>query len=97
MYALRMDRIFAWNPEKNRKLINERGISFEAIVWAIENGQTLDILSGQGKFSHQKQYVVEINDYAYVVPFVEDEKKIFLKTIMPSRRMTKHYLGGNIQ
>jgi hypothetical protein len=37
---------------------------------------------------------LEINDYVYYVPFIEDNEKIFLKTIIPSRKYTKKYLGG---
>ncbi len=32
------------------------------------------------------------DDYVYLVPFVEDEKTIFLKTIIPSRKATQQYL-----
>jgi len=46
------------------------------------------------KFAHQKIFIVAINDYVYIVPFVEDEDVLFLKTIVPSRKMTKKYLGG---
>jgi len=42
----------------------------------------------------QKMFIVEINNYAYLVPFVENEKEIFLKTIIPSRKATKEYLKG---
>ena len=37
-------------------------------------------------------FIININNYAYLVPFVEDEKEIFLKTIIPSRKATKKYL-----
>jgi len=37
--------------------------------------------------------VVIVDDYVYLVPFVESEKEIFLKTIIPSRKATKEYLG----
>jgi hypothetical protein len=32
-------------------------------------------------------------DYVYLVPFVEDEHTVFLKTIIPSRKATKQYIG----
>ena len=45
---------------------------------------------------HINAYVVLIEDYVYLVPYVESENGIFLKTIIPSRKATKHYLGeGN--
>ena len=89
-----MDKIFAWDEQKNRKLIKERGISFEAIVSYIEEGNIIGIAHGKGKFSHQKQFLIVVNNYIYVVPFVEEEECIFLKTIIPSRRMTKKFLEG---
>ena len=48
----------------------------------------------RGKFSHQRIFVVSIDEYIHLVPYVEDEKEIFLKTIIPSRKATKQYLGG---
>ena len=46
------------------------------------------------KYSNQKIFIVNIENYIYLVPFVESEESIFLKTIIPSRKMTKKYLGG---
>lgn len=89
-----MDKVFDWNREKNRKLMRERHISFEAIVTGLEQGGLLATASGSGKYSHQKQFVVAVNQYVYVVPYVEDDKKIFLKTIIPSRKLTRQYLYG---
>ena len=89
-------KVFEWNEEKNQKLIRERGISFEAIVSRVEEEDILAIISGKGRYKNQKQYIVAVSGYAYVVPFVEETGKIFLKTIIPSRRMTKQYLTGGI-
>ncbi len=89
--------MFEWDQEKNNQLIATRGVSFEAVVSRIEAGEILGIARGKGKFAHQKQFVVEINHYVYVIPFVEDEFKIFLKTIIPSRKMTKKFLGGKYE
>jgi len=36
-----------------------------------------------------------VEGYACLVPFVEDDDIVFLKTIIPSRKMTKLYLGGD--
>ena len=85
---------FAWNPEKNEELKRERGLGFEDVVNAINDGRVLEKSShpNQKKYPNQQVYVIEIDDYAYVVPFVEDEEKIFFKTIIPSRRATKQYL-----
>lgn len=89
-----MEKVFGWNKEKNQKLIKERGISFEACVAQIEAGHVAAMARGKGKFGHQKQFILEINNYIYVVPFVEDFEGIFLKTIIPSRKLTKHFLMG---
>jgi len=35
---------------------------------------------------------LDIGNYAYLVPFVETESEIFLKTIIPSRKATRKYL-----
>lgn len=85
---------FDWDVEKNEKLKNERDISFDEIVDAIEDKRLLDITDHPNKkrYKNQKVFVVEIDDYAYVVPFVEDENKVFLKTIFPSRKATKKYI-----
>lgn len=89
-----MNKSFDWDEEKNRKLIKERGISFEAVVSYIEAGAVASVVAGRGKFSHQKQFLVVADSYIYIVPFVEDGKRVFLKTIIPSRKMTKRYLSG---
>ena len=89
-----MEKVFDWDNEKNRKLIKARKISFEAIVSLIESGNIIATVTGKGKYAHQKQFIVEMNKYIYVVPFVEDDQKIFLKTIIPSRKLTKKFLSG---
>ncbi len=87
---------YTWNREKNEKLKMERGISFEQIVMHVERGDVLDIVvhPNQKKYPDQQLLVVAINNYAYLVPFVEDGIGKFLKTIIPSRKATRYYLGG---
>ena len=89
-----MKKVFDWDNEKNKKLIRERKISFEAIVSLIESGNIISTVTGKGKYVHQKQFIVEMNRYIYVVPFVENDQKVFLKTIIPSRKLTKKFLSG---
>ena len=89
-----MKKFFDWDNEKNKKLIKERDISFEAIVSLIESGNVIAIIAGEGKHARQRQFIVEMNRYIYVVPFVEDDEKVFLKTIIPSRKLTKKFLSG---
>lgn len=87
-------KYFSWSNEKNIKLQQERGVSFEEVVFHIQNGQVLAVVAhpNQERYAHQKMFVVAINDYAYLVPFVESEGEIFLKTIIPSRKATRQYL-----
>jgi uncharacterized DUF497 family protein len=86
---------FDWNEMKNIYLKTERGISFEDIQTAIEEGKTITDIDNplKSRYPKQKVFIVEFNDYAYVVPYIEDDTKIFLKTIYPSRKMTKKYLS----
>lgn len=81
-----------WDEEKNLKLIQEGGVSFEMCLAHIEQGQILDIIDNKTPYEHQRVYVLEVDEYVYYVPFVEDNEKIFLKTIIPSRKATKQYL-----
>ncbi|MBC2714791.1 MAG: toxin [Desulfobacteraceae bacterium] len=87
---------YRWNKEKNERLKIERGVSFEQITMHIERGDVLDIVThpNQEKYPNQQLLVVEINDYVYLVPFVENENGKFLKTIIPSHKATRDYLGG---
>jgi uncharacterized DUF497 family protein len=88
---------YQWNHEKNEKLKLERGISFEQVVMHIERGDLLDIVRhpNQSEYPNQQLLVVEIQDYAYLVPFVESGKGKFLKTIIPSRKATRDYLRND--
>lgn len=88
---------YVWNSEKNETLKQNRGISFEEIVLNISLGNEVDIYEhpNQDKYPGQKISVVLIENYAYLVPYVEDEQDIFLKTIIPSRKATKRYAQGD--
>lgn len=89
-----MLKYFSWNTEKNEQLKAEREISFEEVVFYIERGQVLDIVEHPNpeKYSRQRIFIIDINAYAYLVPFIENEHEIFLKTIIPSRKATRKYL-----
>ncbi len=89
-------KYFEWDDVKNAKLKKERGISFEEIVFHIERGDILDILEhpNKDKYLGQKIFVIDVEGYAYLVPFLETEDEVVLKTIIPSRKATKRYLGG---
>jgi uncharacterized DUF497 family protein len=88
-------KFFAWDDAKNAKLRSDRGIGFEDIVFHIQRGDVLDILEhpNPDRYAGQRIFVVRREDYVYLVPFIEDEHTVFLKTIIPSRKATKEYLG----
>lgn len=90
-------KTFSWNEEKNALSLAERQVSFEEIVFYIERGFLLDVLEhpNQKKYQGQKIFVVQVENYVYLVPFVETESEIFLKTIIPSRKATRKYLKGS--
>jgi uncharacterized DUF497 family protein len=89
-------KYFDWNEQKNDQLRSERDVCFEDVLVAINDGHLLSVDNHPNplKYPKQKIYVVKLGAYAYLVPFVEDNEKIFLKTIIPSRRATKKYLKG---
>lgn len=81
-----------WGENKNKELQAERNISFEAVVVAIEQGKLIDIVPNpSSNHTQQNVLVVEIDDYLVLVPFVEDEEKIFLKTAFRSLKVTKNH------
>lgn len=84
-----------WSAEKNKLLRAERGISFEDVVFHIMSGDVLDTFDhpNQERYRGQQIHIIAIEDYVYLVPFVESEEGVFLKTIIPSRKATKSYLG----
>ncbi|NOQ65499.1 MAG: toxin [Methyloprofundus sp.] len=87
-------KYFTWNHDKNRELIEARKISFERVVQHIQTHGYLDIIRHPNvlKYPHQKIFILNIEEYAYLVPFVESETHFFLKTIIPSRKATKKYI-----
>ena len=88
-------KYITWDAGKNERLKALRGIGFEDVLFHLGRGDLLDILEhpNQARYGGQRIYVIQREDYAYLVPFVEDEKVVFLKTIIPSRKATKQYLG----
>ena len=88
-------KYYAWSAEKNESLKLDCGVSFEEVVFHIERGDLLDVLEhpNQRRYPGQRISVVDIRGYAYLVPFVESESEIFLKTVIPNRRATNTYLG----
>jgi hypothetical protein len=85
---------FRWNHDKNGELKTDRGISFEEVVLAMEAGGLLDVIRhpNSGKYPNQLVFVVALDDYVHMVPFVEERDYYFLKTVIPSRKATRDYL-----
>jgi len=83
-----------FNHEKNELLKKERGIGFEDVILSLENGDLLDDISHANKEKYPNQDIfiifIRIKDYVYLVPYVESKDEIFLKTIIPSRKMNKN-------
>lgn len=88
-------KTISWNSEKNALLKTERSISFEDVVFHIMAGDILDTFDhpNQKRYPGQKIHMIAIEEYVYLVPFVETDEEVFLKTIIPSRKATKTYLG----
>ena len=89
--------VFEWNADKNERLREERGVTFEQVVFHIAHGGLLDIIEhpNKRKYPGQRIFVVDVEGYACLVPLVETEEGLFLKTVIPSRKMTATYLKGD--
>jgi uncharacterized DUF497 family protein len=89
-------RCYRWNSYKNQELIKSRGISFEEVEEELRAGQALDDYAhpNSQRYPNQRILAIKIRDYVYLVPYVIESGGLFLKTIVPSRKATKRYLGG---
>ncbi len=87
-------KVFRWDNEKNELLKNSRGVCFEQVVILMEREDILETIEhpNQNKYPGQKIATVMIDDYAYLVPYVQESDEIFLKTIIPSRKATNKYM-----
>jgi uncharacterized DUF497 family protein len=88
-------KLISWDPEKNALLKVQRGVSFEDVVFHIMAGDILDTIDhpNQKRYPDQQIHMIAIEDYVYLVPIIESEEDVFLKTIIPSRKATKAYRG----
>ncbi len=84
-----------WSTEKSVVLKSSRGICFEDVVFFVERGDILDdyLHPNQKDYPGQRMMVINIANYAYLIPYVENDEELFLKTIIPSRKATQRYLG----
>lgn len=84
---------FEWNETKNKLLKETRNVCFEDVILSLESGKLLDVVLhfNLEQYPNQKLFIISICDYTYYVPFVEDDIKVFLKNIIPSRKYHKQY------
>ena len=89
-----MTYYYEFNPEKNIALLEARGVCFEDIIALINENKVLDIIDhpNQVKYPRQKIYVVDVDGYCYLIPYIKNGRQIFLKTIIPSRKATRQYI-----
>ncbi len=89
-----MKKVFRWDNEKNEWLKKQRGVSFEEVVILLEREDVLEVVEhpNKEKYPGQRIATVEINDYAYLIPYIQDGEEIFLKSIIPSRKATNKYM-----
>ena len=85
---------FDWNPDKNEELKSERGVSLEEIALLLGSGALWKVEEhyNSERYLNQKIFFLPIKEYVYLVPCMEDDETIFLKTAFPSRRATRDYL-----
>ncbi len=90
-------KVINWDADKNQELIEDRGILFEEVVFYLQQGELIDDIEhpNKDKYPNQRIFILNIDNYVYLVPYVEDKKEIFLKTVIPSRKATKQYLENN--
>jgi len=89
------NKTIRYSLEKNEILKEQRGVSFEDVILSIDDGNLLDDMEhpNKEKYPNQNMFIIliKIKDYVHIVPYVEDDNSIFLKTIIPSRKMNKKY------
>ncbi|MBT5934132.1 DUF4258 domain-containing protein [Sulfurimonas sp.] len=90
-----MNKQINWNEEKNQLLQIQRGISFEMVLEKLLKGEIIGRKShpNSNKYPNQKIFILELDDYICFVAFVENDTEIFLKTIIPSRKLNKEHKG----
>ena len=90
-----MNKTIKWNEEKNQLLKLQRGIDFEQVLDKILNGEIIGkkIHPNKEKYPNQQIFILELDGYICYVPFVENDEEVFLKTIIPSRKLNKEIKG----
>ncbi len=87
--------MYRWNEAKNEILLSQRDISFNDVLQELENNGILDNYKhpDKNKYPNQFIYVISLNGYIHYVPYVKEDDYIFLKNIIPSRKLNKKYKG----
>jgi uncharacterized DUF497 family protein len=87
---------FEWNPQKNEELKRKRGISFEEIALLLGAGKLWAVTDHWNPEQHpgQRVFLIPAGDQIYAVPYVVSGDAIFLKTALPSRKLTRQYRQG---
>jgi len=87
--------MYRWNEEKNELLLSQRGVSFNDVLYELEHNGIVDnyIHPREDIYPNQYIYVIKLNDYMHYVPYVKEDDYIFLKNIIPSRKLNKKYKG----
>jgi len=87
--------MYRWNNEKNEILLSQRGVSFDDVCCELENNGIIDNYKhpNESKYPNQYIYVISLKDYIHYVPYVKEDDYIFLKNIIPSRKLNKQYKG----
>jgi len=95
-HAMGEQYLYWYDPDKNTKLKQERGVCFENVIWCIENNYVLDILPhhNQKKYPNQFIMLILVENYVYQVPFEFCDGYIELKTLFASRKFTRKYIGN---
>ena len=90
-----MNKVIRWNEEKNQILQIQRGVSFEMVLDKLDANEILAKRShpNREEYPNQQIFVLEINGYICYIPFVENDEEIFLKSIIPSRKLDKEFRG----
>ena len=97
VYLLRYREVCSvWGEDKDRWLRRTRSVSFSRIAEQILAGDYLDVLENPSR-QDQDVFVLRVDGYTWVVPFVIDKGTIFLKTAYPSRKFHRRYGGSNAQ
>ena len=83
---------FNWSDDKNKLLKEKRGVSFDEVVLNILSGCVLDVIDNPN-YPGQRKYVIHMRNYVWIVPFIQEDSNVFLKTVYPDRKATRDYLG----